>query len=50
MEMVDFALGIVGLDICCDDGRLLGKWPWQSDEDADRAAMAFEEMRMDFRE
>jgi len=31
MEMLDFVLGWVGLDPACDDGKKLGKWPWQPD-------------------
>jgi len=34
MEMVDFALGWFGIDICGDDGVKVGKWtlPWESAE------------------
>jgi hypothetical protein len=46
MEMFDFVLGFAGLDICGDDGNLVGKWPWQSAEDADRAATAHQDYRL----
>jgi hypothetical protein len=43
-QMVDFALGFVGLDLAGDDGRKLGRWPWQSPDEpapaADRPAAA----------
>ena len=29
MEMLDFVLGWSTLDIVGDDGKKLGKWPWQ---------------------
>lgn len=32
MQMVDCALGFVGIDIGGDDGRLLGLWPWEPEE------------------
>ena len=32
MQVLDFALGFVGIDIARDDGRHLGLWPWESDE------------------
>jgi len=29
LEMVDFLLGWSTLDIACDDGKKMSKWPWQ---------------------
>ena len=46
MEMVDFVLGFLGIDICGDDGRPLGRWFWQSDEAVDRMATAFPYLRV----
>lgn len=37
-QMADFALGFVGLDLAGDDGRKLGRWPWQSADEATSAA------------
>ncbi|MBM4038647.1 MAG: hypothetical protein FJ290_09045 [Planctomycetes bacterium] len=37
-QMADFALGFVGLDLAGDDGRKLGRWPWQPEDDAPAAA------------
>ncbi len=34
-EALDFLLGFIGLDICGDDGVPLGKWPWQTYDEAD---------------
>ena len=31
-EMFDFMAGFFGIDICGDDGRLLGRWPWEPQE------------------
>jgi len=45
MEMVDFVLGFAGIDLCGDDGRDLGRWPWQSDEDVNAMQTAFRWMR-----
>ena len=47
-EMADFVLGFIGIDISGDDGRVVGKWPWQSDEDAKKAAMEFLPLRKQF--
>jgi len=38
LQMLDLLLGWAGLDITGDDGRKFGRWPWQSEEDAERAA------------
>jgi len=45
-EMVDFVLGVVGLDISGDDGAVTGKWPWQSHESADRMMLNFRPLRV----
>ncbi len=29
MEVVDFALGFVLIDLAGDDGKPIGKWPWR---------------------
>ncbi|MBM4033883.1 MAG: hypothetical protein FJ291_19190 [Planctomycetes bacterium] len=44
-EMLDFALGFAGIDLCGDDGALLGHWPGQSPQEADDAAWEFEDIR-----
>jgi len=31
LEILDFLLGWTTLDICGDDGREIGHWPWQQD-------------------
>ena len=40
-ETLDFLLGFVGLDICGDDGVIVGKWWWQTEEDAEIDAFEF---------
>jgi len=47
-EIVDLMLGFFGVDLCGDDGVLLGHWPWQSKEEADAAAFDFQEIRDQF--
>lgn len=37
-EIADFLLGLTTLDLACDDGRKLGRWPWQTEEELDRWA------------
>ena len=32
VEVLDFALGWTTLDIACDDGKRLSRWPWRSEE------------------
>ena len=32
MQMLDFMLGFVGIDIARDDGRHLGLWPWEKED------------------
>ena len=49
-EIVDLALGFVGIDICGDDGLLLGHWPGQTPEEADEAAWEFEDIRHTFQD
>lgn len=40
MQMADFLLGFVGIDIARDDGRHLGLWPWEKeDREASSAAV-----------
>lgn len=34
-EALDFIFGFIGLDFCGDDGVPLGKWPWQTYDEAD---------------
>ena len=31
LEILDFLTGWFGADLCGDDGRDYGKWPWQED-------------------
>lgn len=33
MEMIDFLLGLGGLDIAKDDGRKFGRYPWQKERE-----------------
>jgi len=40
IQMADFVLGIVGLDIAGDDGRALGLWPWETEEGRNPSPMA----------
>jgi hypothetical protein len=47
-EMLDFVLGFAGIDICGDDGVLLGHWSGQSAQEADDAAWEFEDIRRQF--
>jgi len=47
-EMLDFVLGFIGIDISGDDGRVVGKWPWQSEEDAAESMLEFEQFRPNF--
>ncbi len=47
-EIVDFALGFIGIDLCGDDGVLLGHWPGQTPQEAADAAFDFEDMRREF--
>ena len=49
-EMLDFALGFVGIDLCGDDGALLGHWPGQTVQEANDGAFEFEDMRRQFLE
>jgi len=49
-EMVDFALGLAGIDISGDDGAYTGKWPWQSQESADRMMLNFHSLRLPLEE
>jgi len=49
-EALDFVLGFAGIDLCGDDGVLLGKWPDQTYEEAADAAFEFEDMRRQFLE
>jgi len=44
-EMLDFVLGFAGVDLCGDNGVLLGKWPDQTYEEAADAAWDFEDIR-----
>jgi len=48
LEILDLALGFAGMDICGDDGVLLGHWPGQTAQEADEAAGEFEDMRRQF--
>lgn len=45
-ETLDFLFGIFGFDFCGDDGVRLGKWPWQTYEEADVHAFEFNEYHM----
>lgn len=44
-EMLDLVLGFAGIDICGDDGVLLGHWPGQTAQEANDAAWDFEGFR-----
>jgi len=50
LEILDFALGFAGIDLCGDDGVLLGKWPGQTYEEAADSAWEFEDLRKQFLE
>lgn len=47
-ETLDFLFGLFGLDLCGDDGVRLGKWPWQSPEEADVNSFEFNDYHMSF--
>ncbi len=32
LQMIDLAAGFAGLDLCGDDGRRFGLWPWETQE------------------
>jgi len=49
-EILDLALGFAGIDLCGDDGALLGHWPGQTAQEADEAAYEFEETRRTFQD
>mgnify|MGYP005839246899 CR=1 FL=1 len=49
-EVLDFVLGFVGIDLCGDDGVLLGRWPGQTPQEANDAAWEFEDLRRTFQE
>ena len=49
-EILDLALGFLGIDICGDDGVLLGHWPGQTPEEAAEAAWEFEDIRRTFQD
>jgi len=45
-ETLDFLLGLLGFDICGDDGVRLGKWSWQTREEADVNSLEFSTYHM----
>ena len=32
LQMIDLAAGFMGIDVCGDDGRRYGLWPWETQE------------------
>ncbi len=49
-ETLDFITGFLGFDLCGDDGVRLGKWPWQTYDDADVHAFEFNDYHMGFQD
>lgn len=45
-ETLDFLLGLIGFDLSGDDGVRLGKWSWQTYEDADVNSFEFSDYHM----
>lgn len=49
-EALDFLSGIFGFDLCGDDGVRLGKWSWQTYDEADVHSFEFTDYHMGFQD
>ncbi|HUT36840.1 MAG TPA: hypothetical protein VNE39_25385 [Planctomycetota bacterium] len=49
-ETLDFLLGFLGFDLSGDDGVRLGKWSWQTYEEADVNSFEFNDYHMGFQD
>jgi len=47
-QIADFAAGFVGIDIGGDDGRTVGRWPWEPQEGDRPVDPAAEKMHEQF--
>ncbi|MBM4033885.1 MAG: hypothetical protein FJ291_19200 [Planctomycetes bacterium] len=49
-EALDLLFGFIFFDLCGDDGVRLGKWPWQTAEEADVNSFEFADYHMGFQD